>query len=349
MEDESAGTKLLAPPFNLLREESMDEVVLVDTPPAADVGGIAAALAQLQAACLFQQLPRGSAQQLARGSAQQLAGLVSGAAGLVPHAFSAQAQAPLARAAFAARAPVAPAVPAPAPPAVRPRPPPSPATSIGAGSSKGQGWEADIVGRVFFGPCPKHRHLQKSDVYRYMYNDVLRIADVAGLTDQLEGVQFYRANQHPAVHLRPRELPTNRTSQAAFTRSCGHCGRSLKEWSYCSLECKLLCGSKPSRQMLQAAPRAGGPAGEEGMEMGALTAAQRAPAGAAAGPGPMLAQRSTGSLPSMLLTPDAEACGPVPPRTDSLLALAPLAPAPAPGAGAGTRRKRCLPLRSPAV
>ncbi|GAB4815526.1 hypothetical protein N2152v2_002572 [Parachlorella kessleri] len=76
-------------------------------------------------------------------------------------------------------------------------------------------------------------------VYRYMYNDVIRLEDFGHLLD-LEGIQTYLANNHHAVHLRPWEVSKGK-SPVGFTNSCeGGCGRMLyTKWRFCSLRCKL--------------------------------------------------------------------------------------------------------------
>lgn len=77
-----------------------------------------------------------------------------------------------------------------------------------------------------------------AQVYRYMYNDIIRIADFGRLFS-LADIQAYKANGHPAVHLRPRDLPKTK-SPAGFTGKCGGCGRCLSsDWTYCSLYCRL--------------------------------------------------------------------------------------------------------------
>jgi hypothetical protein len=70
-----------------------------------------------------------------------------------------------------------------------------------------------------------------------MYHDIVRVAAVNHLVD-LSGIQQYRANGHPAVHLRPMGPPANKSP---YNSMCdGGCGRCLDpQWTYCSLSCKL--------------------------------------------------------------------------------------------------------------
>ena len=77
-------------------------------------------------------------------------------------------------------------------------------------------------------------------IYRYMYQDIIRVENVKGLVD-LSGIQQYRANDHPAVHLRPVPPPSNKSP---YTTQCqGGCGRFLDpQWTFCSLACKLGMG-----------------------------------------------------------------------------------------------------------
>lgn len=78
-------------------------------------------------------------------------------------------------------------------------------------------------------------------MYRYMYQDVVRVAAVSNLID-LSGIQQYRANSHLAVHLRPMGPPTNKSP---YLSECqGGCGRCLDpQWAYCSLGCKMGIGN----------------------------------------------------------------------------------------------------------
>lgn len=81
------------------------------------------------------------------------------------------------------------------------------------------------------------KHAPWFQTYRYMYNDIVRAADVAGLIG-LDGIQHYNANGHLAVHLRQREAPAR--SPPNFTRSCAWCERKQdSKWKWCCLECKL--------------------------------------------------------------------------------------------------------------
>jgi hypothetical protein len=143
-----------------------------------------------------------------------------------------------------------------------------------AGGGADPSWPSAITGVHFFAPCDAHPAAQKNEchyycvgctpttnrpmcqhclpahaaacgaeafqVYRYMYHDVIRIANFRPLLpDLLADIQAYKANGHPAVHLRQREMPKTK-SPAGFTGRCGGCGRCLSsEWTYCSLACKL--------------------------------------------------------------------------------------------------------------
>jgi hypothetical protein len=70
-----------------------------------------------------------------------------------------------------------------------------------------------------------------------MYHDIVRVAAVNHLID-LSGIQQYRANGHPAVHLRPMGPPANKSPYSSMCD--GGCGRCLDpQWAYCSLSCKL--------------------------------------------------------------------------------------------------------------
>jgi len=70
-----------------------------------------------------------------------------------------------------------------------------------------------------------------------MHNHVIRTQDVGHLFD-LSGIQDYEANEHPAVHLRPRLLSDK--SPAAFTARCPGCARCMNpDFTYCCLACKL--------------------------------------------------------------------------------------------------------------
>ncbi len=74
-------------------------------------------------------------------------------------------------------------------------------------------------------------------LYRYMYHDIVRVSAVNYLFD-LSGIQQYRANGHPAVHLRPMGPPANKSPYSSVCD--GGCGRCLDPlWAYCSLSCKL--------------------------------------------------------------------------------------------------------------
>ena len=74
-------------------------------------------------------------------------------------------------------------------------------------------------------------------MYRYMYHDVVRVATVNDLIN-LDGIQQYKANNHPAVHLRPMGPPLNKSPYTSFCQ--GNCGRFLDpRWDFCSLSCKL--------------------------------------------------------------------------------------------------------------
>lgn len=87
-----------------------------------------------------------------------------------------------------------------------------------------------------------HEHTTLCDgaciqLYRYMYHDIVRVAAVNHLID-LSGIQQYRANGHPAVHLRPMGPPANKSPYSSMCD--GGCGRCLDpQWAYCSLSCKL--------------------------------------------------------------------------------------------------------------
>jgi len=70
-----------------------------------------------------------------------------------------------------------------------------------------------------------------------MHNHVIRTQDVGHLFD-LSGIQDYEANEHPAVHLRPRLLSDK--SPAAFTARCPGCARCMNpDFTYCCLACKM--------------------------------------------------------------------------------------------------------------
>lgn len=87
------------------------------------------------------------------------------------------------------------------------------------------------------GPC--------FQVYRYMYHDVVRVADIAPLVD-VSGIQQYQANGHPAVHLRPKSIGLKKAkSPVSFTSRCGGCNRSLTpQWKYCSILCSKTASPK---------------------------------------------------------------------------------------------------------
>ena len=79
-------------------------------------------------------------------------------------------------------------------------------------------------------------------IYRYMLNDIVRVSAIQQLYD-VDGIQQYCANNHMAIHLRPRG-PVNEPPKTHNVACAGQCGRFMKEgWQYCSLACKLLCSS----------------------------------------------------------------------------------------------------------
>lgn len=135
-------------------------------------------------------------------------------------------------------------------------------------------WPSHIVSLSFFGPCPTHPYGRKNtcnyyciccgpatntamcehclphhaatctgkahQIYRYMHHDIIRTAAFGSLFP-LHDIQYYKANNNHAVHLRKKAKPSTK-SPAAFTVACGGCKRHMDPrngWRFCSLACKL--------------------------------------------------------------------------------------------------------------
>ena len=76
-------------------------------------------------------------------------------------------------------------------------------------------------------------------IYRYMLNDIVRVSAIQQLIN-VDGIQQYCANNHLAIHLRPRG-PVHEPPKTHNIPCAGRCGRFMKEgWHFCSLACKMI-------------------------------------------------------------------------------------------------------------
>ncbi|KAG1672602.1 hypothetical protein FOA52_002082 [Chlamydomonas sp. UWO 241] len=137
------------------------------------------------------------------------------------------------------------------------------ACAVGTGAL----WLSSLLAATYFGPCLRHTAQKKNEctyfctscltaptslcqhcmhdhrghsviqIRRYVYCDVVRVADISQHVD-ITGLQAYVINQAKVVFLNPR--PQAKLSSPSDPDCCRNCRRTLREgFTFCCVACKV--------------------------------------------------------------------------------------------------------------
>ncbi|XWS22958.1 hypothetical protein CRYUN_Cryun29cG0080300 [Craigia yunnanensis] len=129
-------------------------------------------------------------------------------------------------------------------------------------------WLSSLLQSQFFGPCSDHQELIKNEknlfcidcslefcihceahsqhrslrIFRYIYQDVVRVKEITKLLDCSQ-IQTYKVNGGRTVHLksRPQANDAKPSTKSKTGTACEACGRYFhgSTNSFCSIECKV--------------------------------------------------------------------------------------------------------------